>query len=70
VYVAKVNISEEMKVAKFVSLGQVANKPISKSFSTTATPAPKNIELEINGKKVKIRPGSTILQACATVGMK
>jgi len=33
-------------------------------------PVSKLIELEINGKKTKIKPGMTILQACATVGIE
>lgn len=53
-----------MKVTKIVSLKNFANKPISRGFAD----APKNIEIEINNKKVKVRPGSTILQACASAG--
>ena len=44
-------------------------KPQSVRSFSTAPPAPKNIEIEVNGKKVKVKPGVTILQACATVGM-
>jgi len=34
------------------------------------SPPLKMVEIEINGKRTKVRPGSTILQACATMGIE
>lgn len=38
-------------------------------FSST-TPTPKEIELFVNGKSVKVEPGTPIIQACAQAGVE
>jgi hypothetical protein len=32
--------------------------------------AERLIELEVNNRKLKVKPGTTILQACATIGIE
>lgn len=43
---------------------------VKTAAAAVTKPAIKPIEMEINGKKIKVRPGSTILQACETVGIE
>lgn len=39
------------------------------SGPAAAPPKPNWVEIEVNNKKVRVQPGSTILQACSQVGI-
>jgi hypothetical protein len=57
---------------KSVSLFKTPQKTVgaTQPKRTNTTQVSKMVEIEINGKKTKVPSGTTILQACATVGIE
>ncbi len=55
-------------ISSCIKFPRVRPKQQLRTYATA--PPPKMIEIEIDGKKTKVLPGITILQACATVGIE